>query len=116
MSGQGDKPLDLNLDFTTYLLKISELVCPSLHFPGGLVGKESSCSAGDASSIPWLGRSPGGGDTTPVFLSGESLDRGAWWATVQGSQRVEQDWSDGAHVHACMPWVSHLKNEKRRGI
>jgi len=36
-----------------------------------------------------LGRSPGGGDTTPVFLSGESLDRGAWWATVQGSQRVE---------------------------
>ena len=33
MSGQEDKPLDLNLDFTAYLLKISKLECPSLHFP-----------------------------------------------------------------------------------
>ena len=22
------------------------------------------------------------------------MDRGAWWATVQGSQRVRHDWSD----------------------
>ena len=32
-------------------------------FPGGSVGKESSCNAGDlgdAGSIPGLGRSPGG--------------------------------------------------------
>ena len=26
-----------------------------------------------------------------VFLSGEFMDRGAWWATVQGSQRVGHD-------------------------
>ena len=83
--------MDLNLNFTTYLLKISNLACPGLCFPAVLVGDEFSCSAGDASSIPWLGRSPGGGDATPVFLSGESLDRGARWATVQGSQRVEHD-------------------------
>ena len=30
-------------------------------FPGGSDGKESACSAGDLDSIPWLGRSPGGG-------------------------------------------------------
>ena len=28
---------------------------------------------------------------TPVFLPGESVDRGAWQATVQGSQRVGHD-------------------------
>ena len=30
-------------------------------FPGGSDGKESACSAGDLSSIPGLGRSPGRG-------------------------------------------------------
>ena len=30
-------------------------------FPGGSAGKESACNAGDLSSIPGLGRSPGGG-------------------------------------------------------
>ena len=35
-------------------------------FPGGLVVKESACSAGDTGSIPGLGRSPG--IPTPVFL------------------------------------------------
>ena len=31
-----------------------------MNFPGGSVGKESACSAGDAGLIPGLGRSPGG--------------------------------------------------------
>ena len=30
-------------------------------FPSGLVGKESSCNAGDMGPIPWSGRSPKGG-------------------------------------------------------
>ena len=28
---------------------------------------------------------------TPVFLPGESMDRGAWWATVHGVKRVKHD-------------------------
>ena len=32
----------------------------------------SACIAGDLGSIPGLGRSPGGGQLTPVFLPGES--------------------------------------------
>ena len=32
-----------------------------LGFPGGSVGKESTCNVGDLGSIPGLGRSPGGG-------------------------------------------------------
>ena len=35
-------------------------------FPGSSDGKESGCHAGDPSSIPGSGRSPGVG-TTPVF-------------------------------------------------
>ena len=32
-----------------------------LGFPGGSDGKESACSAGDLSSVPGSGRSPGEG-------------------------------------------------------
>ena len=35
--------------------------------------KESACNAGDPGSVPWSGRSPGGGNwqPTPVFLPGQ---------------------------------------------
>ena len=53
-----------------------------------LVVKNPPASAGDvrdAGSISGSGRSPGGGHGNPLqFLPGESLDRGAWWATVHG--------------------------------
>ena len=52
-------------------------------FPGGSDGKESACNAADPGSIPGSGRSPGEGNGySPVFLSGEFLDRGAWQTTV----------------------------------
>ena len=55
-------------------------------FPGGSDGKESTCHAGDPSSIPGLGRSPGEGNGYPRKYSclENSLDRGAWRATVYG--------------------------------
>ena len=43
-----------------------------LGFPGGSAGKESACNVGDLSSTPGLGRSPGEGNDSPVFLPGES--------------------------------------------
>ena len=44
---------------------------------------------GDAGSIPVSGRSPGEGNDNPLQYSclGNPMDRGAWWATVQGSQK-----------------------------
>ena len=43
-------------------------------------------NAGDVSSIPELGRSPGEGNGNPRQYSclGNPTDRGAWWATVHG--------------------------------
>jgi len=56
-------------------------------FLGGLVGKESACSAGDAGdlgSIPGSGRTSGGGNGNPLQWSclENPMDRGAWWAIV----------------------------------
>ena len=56
-----------------------------LSFPGGSDGKESACNAGDlAWSNPWIGKIPWrkAWQSTLVFLPGESMDRGACWATV----------------------------------
>ena len=47
----------------------------------------------DVGSIPGMGRSPGGGNGNPLHSSclGNSMDRGAWKATVHGVARVEHD-------------------------
>ena len=54
-------------------------------FPGGSDGKEYACNA-DLGLIPELERSPGEGDGYPLQYSGleNSMDRGAWQATVHG--------------------------------
>ena len=59
------------------------------NLPGGSDGKESVCNAGDPGSIPGLGRSPGEGNGFPLQYSylENSMDRGAWWATVHGVKK-----------------------------
>ena len=42
-------------------------------FPGSSEGKESTCNAGDPSSIPGSGRSPGEGIDHPLQYSWASL-------------------------------------------
>ena len=55
-------------------------------FPGGSNSKESACNARDPGSIPGSRRSPGEGNGDPLqyFCLENSMDRGAWWATVHG--------------------------------
>ena len=62
-------------------------------FPHSSVGKESSCNAGDVSSIPGSGRSPGEGNGNPLQYSclKNPMDRGTLQATVHGVARVEHD-------------------------
>ena len=55
------------------------------YFPGGSDSKVSDYNAGDLSSIPGLGRSPGGGNDNPFQYSclENPVDGGARHATVQ---------------------------------
>ena len=48
---------------------------------------------GDTGSTPGLGRSPGGGNGNLLQYSclENSMDRGAWWATIYGVIRLEHD-------------------------
>ena len=54
--------------------------------PTWLSRKESTCRAGDTALIPGLRRSLGEGNVYPLQYSclENSMDRGAWWATVHG--------------------------------
>ena len=63
-----------------------------LGFPGSSDMKESACNAGDLGLIPGWGRSPGKGNGYPLQCSclENSVDRGAWRATVHG---VVKSWT-----------------------
>ena len=73
-------------------------------FPGGSDGKESACSAGDLSSIPGSGRSPGEGNGNPLQYSclENPMDRGAWQATIHGITRVGHDLVTKPQTKPCI--------------
>ena len=62
-------------------------------FPGGSVGKESTCNVGDLSSTPGLGRSPGEGKG--YLLQYSSLEN-SMDSIVHG---VEKSWISLSNFH-----------------
>ena len=75
-------------------------------FPGGAVAKNMPANAGDARDTGLMlksGRSPEGGNGNPLQYSclENYMDRGAWWATVHGSQRVRND-QGNTHTQSCL--------------
>ena len=73
------------------------------------MGKESTCNAGDTGSIPTLGRSPGEEHGKEVQYSclENSMDRGAWLATVPGVARFTGDLA----LKPPPPWIPELRCE-----
>ena len=63
--------------------------------------KNLPANAGDKGPIPGLGRSPGGGNGSPLLYSclRSPMDRGAWWATVHGVTKSPTQLSTCACTH-----------------
>ena len=61
-------------------------------FPSGSVGKESACNAEYQGSIP--GSAGGNGKPLQYSCLENSVDRGAWWATVHGVEKSPTRLSD----------------------
>ena len=75
-----------NINSNSYLLRLlwASLVVQTVN--------AFACNAGDLDSIPGSGRSPGEGNGNPHQYSclENSMDGGAWWATVHG---VSKSWT-----------------------
>ena len=67
----------------------------------GLRGKESACNTGDLVD-PWVSKIPMEGNSYPLQYSclGNSMDRGAWKATVHGVTQSQTRLSDLAAAAA----------------
>ena len=77
-----------------------------------LSGEESTCNVGDMGLIPGSGRSSGEGNSNPLQYSclENPMDRGAWWATVNGgNKRVRHD------LEAKQQHIYHVMHWKHRG-
>ena len=76
--------------------KLSHGISSKMGFPGDSDNKESACNSGDQGSIPGLGRSPGEGKSNPFQYSclENSMDLGAWWASVHGVTKSETGLND----------------------
>ena len=70
-------------------------------FPGGSDGKASACNVGDPGSIPGSVRSPGEGNGNPLQYSclENSMDGGAWWATVHRVTKSQTWLSNFGSLH-----------------
>ena len=79
-------------------------------FPGGSDSKESASNTGDPGSTPVLGRSPGDGNGNPLqyFCLENSMNRGAWQATVHRVTSVRYDWATRIWVttHTHIPFLN----------
>ena len=86
-------PLNVGIFFLAVAYKTLQNVLSIFPIP-------SSLAARDVGSIPELGRSPGVGNGTPLWYSclENSMDRGAWRATVHGVTKSHTRLSEWTHM------------------
>ena len=73
-----------------------------LGFLGGVVVKNLPVNAGDLGSVPGSGSSSrvGNDNSFSILCLENSMDRGAWWATVPGVTKSQiQQQTPSAHTH-----------------
>ena len=93
---------------------VCDILLQFVGFPSGSDGKESACNAGDLGFIPMLRKPLGEGNSYPLqhFCLENSMDRGAWWATVC---EVEKSWTRLSDQHFHFP-ILCLVCDKGMGV
>ena len=91
-------------------------------FPGDTSGKEPACQCRRRKrrrldprvrKIAWRRE----WQPTPLFLPGESHDRGAWWATVHGVTRESENTEATWHVHILFKaWGWRIKQKESSAL
>ena len=91
--------------------KIARFLLNTMDFPHGSDGKESTCNAGDLSSIPGSGRSPEEGNSNRLQYSclENFMDRGAWWAKVHG---FAKSWTRLSNFHSFLSTMLTLSLQR----
>ena len=86
----------------TYSIIINIIICSS-------DGKESACNVGYLGLILGLGTYPGEGNSNPLQYSclENSMDRGAWQATVHGHVK---SWTQLSNFHTHTHTHTHVIN------
>ena len=81
-------------------------ICIFINFPGGSDGQESACNA----RVWSLGQEDplekGMAAHSSILVWG--MDRGAWWATVHGLQRVGHNWANFTFVGKVMSLLFNM--------
>ena len=88
--------IDVFLELSYISVKMLLFFFFFLSITGDSDGKEHTCNAGEPGLIPGSGRSSGEGNGNPLQYSWmeNSMDRGAWWATVHGVAKSQTRLSD----------------------
>ena len=81
-------------------------------FPGGSDSKEAACNAEDSGLIPGLGRCPGERNGNPLQYPclENSMDRGAWRATIRGVAKSWTQLSNCKEVQSVHPKKKSVLN------
>ena len=96
-------------------------------FPDSSVGKESACNAGDPSSIPGSGRSPGEGIGYPLQYSWASwvaqtvknlpAVRETWVGSLGWDDPLEEDMATHSSILAWkIPWMEEPGRPQSMGL
>ena len=90
------------------LTPATQILLPLLTLDTSLVTqtvKNLPANAEEPGSIPGSGRSPGEGNGYPLQYSclENSMDRGAWWATVPGVAKIGHNGTTNTHTHTHTP-------------
>ena len=114
------KILGINLWFLKHVLVCMYTLIyinAQVSFSGGSDGKESASIAGDLGSILWSGKYPWRRkwQPTPVFLPGNSMERGTWWSIVHSIANT-WTWLKWLHmfmyvlgIHVCVHVCTSLR-------